>query len=126
MRKKLILLLMGVLSYSNIVDETNQSNNDTILNYETTIENAMQDLNSIQNIYLIATCHRLLANYDESIKYYQKLLNIESNPKTLFGIALAYRGKGDKSMAIEYLNQIYYGPEYILKNKEKLIQELSN
>lgn len=99
--------------------------NTDITRYESTIELASKNLDSVQNIYLVATCYRLLGEYDKSIKYYKKLIDIAPNSKAYFGIAMAYRLKGDKNMAIKYLDYISDAPDYIIRAKGQLLQELS-
>ncbi len=64
-------------------------------------------LNSIGEVYI------RLGNYEESIKFNQKAININTNEHNLHSIGLAYKESGDFSKAIEfYKKSLIINPEH--------------
>ena len=61
---------------------------------------------SIKNIYLAATCARMIGKYDTSINLYSKVLNVDGqHAKSILGLAMAYKGKGDFDKALHYMQK---------------------
>ncbi|WP_073507956.1 tetratricopeptide repeat protein [Streptobacillus notomytis] len=81
--------------------------------------------NEIRTVYNSALGARLIGKYDTAIKQYQKILY--SDPyhlNSLLGLGLSYRGSGDKSNAIKYLEK-YLSSGGTNSNIETIIQYLS-
>ena len=67
----------------------------------------------------IGSSHHQLGNLDLAKKYYTMATDIQTSPKLLAytynQIALIYRDKGDKRLALEYFQKILYIDEQVLK-----------
>lgn len=75
--------------------------------YERAMHLALKDKKgSIKNIYLAATCARMIGKYDTSINLYSKVLNVDGqHAKSILGLAMAYKGKGDFNKALHYMQK---------------------
>ena len=73
--------------------------------YEHAMNLALRDRSrNIKNIYLAATTARMIGKYDQAIKLYNNILNVNSShAKTYLGLAMAYKGKGKFSQSLKYL-----------------------
>ena len=75
--------------------------------YERAMNLSLKDKKgSIKNIYLAATCARMIGKYEISINLYNKVLNFNSqHSKSILGLAMAYKGKGDFDKALYYMQK---------------------
>ena len=75
--------------------------------YESAMKLAMKDKNKDpRNMYLAATAARMIGKYDTAIDLYSKVLSKNSgHSKSILGLAMAYKGKGQYKQALKYLRQ---------------------
>lgn len=93
--------------------------------YERAVNIAKKDRsNDIRNLYAVAIGSRLIGLYDQSIEYYNKILQTSPNQvEAKLGIAVAYKSKGDFNRALTYLRE--YASVYSSSEVNRAISELN-
>lgn len=93
--------------------------------YEHAMNLALKDKNKdTRNLFIAAVSARMIGEYNKSIKLYNQILSrYPNNPKSILGLAMAYKGLGDFKSALRYMKQYaVYDNSGNIENEIKLLE----